>query len=95
MNPFYALGTKHLNRMLDAPGNSLRCLDNVVLDVDYTQSKWDILAQLLKSFQLIVASPRELEHEMINIEGIKEVHDVFPETLLNGLPTVILIRLSV
>ena len=58
VNPFDALSTKYLNRMLDAPGNSLRRLDNVVLDIDYTQAKGDVLAQLLKGFQLIVAPPR-------------------------------------
>ena len=50
VNPFDALGTKHINRMLDAHGNCIRCHDNVVLDIDHTQAKGDVLAQLLKGF---------------------------------------------
>ena len=66
-----------------------RRVRGVVFDVDHAKPKGNVLAQFFEGFQLIVATPGKLQHEMVYVEGVQKVHDVFPKTLLDGLAAIV------
>src|SRR5688572_27033704 len=72
MDPADALRAQDPRRLLDTARHLLRQLHLVVLDVDDAHAQDDRGLEAAEDIQLAVPPPRELEHQVIALEGVEE-----------------------
>ena len=89
MNPLDPLLAQQVNSVLNAPGDFVRALHFVVLDVDHPDPQGDTLAQVGEDLQLIIAAAGELQHQVVHVQVVEEAEQAGPEAALDALAAVV------
>src|SRR3984893_10614744 len=85
MNISEPLWPQGLHDILDARCHQVRAFHFVVLDIDQTDSESDLRIEIGKDGQLVIASSRKLQDQMIRAQRIQERNQIAPETTHHGL----------
>ena len=84
-----AIGAEHSGGALDALRDDFGGLDGIVLDVDDADAETYAAIEIAERFEFIVATARELEHQMAGRELVEEGHEIPPEAFLHALAGVV------
>jgi hypothetical protein len=87
--PTNTFGAQDINRPFNAARHCFWRLDFVVFDVDHANAQRNTWFQISKDRQLFIATPRKLQHQVIDAEGVEESQQVLKETLLDRLAAII------
>ena len=89
MYPLDPLHTQDVYGVLDSAGDHVGRLDFVAFYVHHADAEFGFRFQFFERLQFIIAAPRELEYEMIDVQLVEERHQVFPIPFLDRLPAVV------
>lgn len=89
MDPLHATGADFFLHGFDARGDFVGGLDVVDLDVDHADAEGDFLVDMLERIEVAGGAVGEFEDEVVGVEGVEEIEQGLPVTLLDGLAAVV------
>ena len=89
MDPFHAAGADFLFHSFDARGDFVGGLDVVHFNVDHANTECDFFIDVFEGIEIAGGTVGEFEDEVVGVEGVEEIEEGFPITLLDRLTAVV------